>query len=118
MASWFGDEDAVHRREEDHRGRGPANYKRSDERILEDTCDRLTQDHGVDARNVQVTVQGGEVTLDGTVSDRGQKRRAEDVVHEISGVGHVQNNLRVQDNFRLGETGTSGNTDRTPGTLA
>lgn len=97
VASWFGDEDAARRREMDHRGNGPANYKRSDERILEDACDRLTEDYALDARNIQVTVAAGELTLDGTVDSRQAKRRAEDCVEQISGVGHVQNNLRVTD---------------------
>ncbi len=126
VASWFGDDDAARRRERDHRGRGPSSYTRSDDRILEDACDRLTEDWGVDARNVQVTVQGGELTLDGTVDDRQQKRRAEDCVHEISGVGHVQNNLRTTDNVRDNDDRTDRNrsdTDRTmsernTGTLA
>ncbi|MGX7951091.1 BON domain-containing protein [Tsuneonella sp. HG249] len=96
VASWFGDVDAARRREQDHRGKGPANYKRTDERVLEDVCDCLTEDRQIDARNIQVTVNEGEVTLDGTVTDRGAKRRAEDIVESISGVGHVQNNLRVQ----------------------
>ena len=100
VASWFGDEDAARRREMDHSGRGPANYTRSDERILEDACDHLTEDRAVDARNVEVTVKGGEITLDGTVPDRQQKRRAEDVVDRLSGVRHVQNNLRVQETSR------------------
>lgn len=97
IASWFGDEDAARRRRMDHRGSGPANYTRSDERILEDACDRLTDDWRLDARNIQVSVKGGEVTLDGTVDHRSAKRRAEDLVEDISGVGHVQNNLRVKD---------------------
>lgn len=96
IASWFGDEDAARRREMDHTGYGPANYTRSDERILEDVCDRITRDWAVDGRAVQVTVQGGEVTLDGTVPSRQQKRRAEDCADDVSGVSHVQNNLRVQ----------------------
>jgi osmotically-inducible protein OsmY len=96
IASWFGDEDAARRRKMDHRGNGPSGYTRSDERVLEDACDRLTEDWDLDARNIQVTVSGGEVTLDGTVDNRGAKRRAEDIVHDVSGVGHVQNNLRVQ----------------------
>jgi osmotically-inducible protein OsmY len=95
VASWFGDVDAARRREEDHRGKGPSNYKRTDERILEDVCDCLTEDRRVDARNIQVTIKDGEVTLDGTVDSREAKRRAEDIVDDISGVGHVQNNLRV-----------------------
>jgi osmotically-inducible protein OsmY len=36
------------------------------------------------------------VTLNGTVSSRGLKRRAEDLAEMASGVAHVQNNLRVQ----------------------
>lgn len=97
VASWFGDDDAARRREQDHRGRGPQDYTRSDERIREDANDRLTDDWRVDASSVTVTVQNAEVTLNGTVSSREAKRRAEDVVDSISGVKHVQNNLRVQD---------------------
>lgn len=112
IASWFGDEEAERRREMDHRGRGPSNYIRSDERILEDACDRLTEDRGVDARKMTVTVDKGEIALDGTVNTRWEKRRAEDCVHDISGVGHVQNNLRIE-KTEMRETG-----DATPGTLA
>ncbi|MET1754038.1 BON domain-containing protein [Novosphingobium sp. RD2P27] len=117
VASWFGDDDASRRREmdkremdtrEDHRGRGPANYTRSDERIFEDANDHLTHDWTVDASNITVTVRDGEVTLDGTVDSRQAKRRAEDCVDGLSGVKHVQNNLRVQDRsagaYRSGST--------------
>jgi len=104
VASWFGDEDAARRREQDHRGRGPGGYTRSDQRILEDVCDRLTEDRGVDASAISVTVDKGEVTLDGTVNDRLQKRRAEDCVEHVSGAKHVQNNLRVS----AGEADTTG----------
>ncbi|WP_347302465.1 BON domain-containing protein [Croceibacterium sp. TMG7-5b_MA50] len=97
VASWFGDRDAARRRDQDHRGSGPANYTRSDQRILEDVCDTITHDRMVDGRQIQVTVQDGEVTLDGTVTSRQQKRRAEDLTDDLSGVKHVQNNLRVKD---------------------
>lgn len=79
-----------------HRGRGPKGYKRSDERIHEDVCERLTEDPFIDASNIEVTVRDGEVTLDGTVSSRGLKRRAEDLAEMASGVANVQNNLRAQ----------------------
>ncbi len=95
VASWFGDEDAARRREQDHRGRGPAGYVRTDERIREDASERLTDDRTVDARKIEVKVSSGEITLDGTVPTRDQKRRAEDLVEDLSGVKHVQNNLRV-----------------------
>jgi osmotically-inducible protein OsmY len=102
VMSWFGDEDAARRRKQDYRGRGPQSYTRSDDRIREDVNDNLTDDWGVDAGNITVTVSNGEVTLDGTVSTRLQKRRAEDCAEEVSGVKHVQNNLRVQDSSSWG----------------
>jgi hypothetical protein len=95
VMSWFGDEEATRRREADHRGMGPSDYTRSDERIREDANDRLTDDPRVNARNISVSVESGEVTLSGTVSSREDKRRAEDCVDAISGVKHVQNNLRI-----------------------
>lgn len=95
VASWFGSEDAARRREADHRGRGPKDYVRSDDRIRDDVNDRLTDDWRVDASNITVTVDKGEVTLNGTVTARAGKRRAEDVTEDVSGVKHVQNNLRV-----------------------
>ncbi|NBJ09403.1 BON domain-containing protein [Microvirga sp. SYSU G3D207] len=79
-----------------HRGRGPKGYRRSDERIHEDVCERLTEDPFIDASDIEVAVKDGEVTLSGTVSSRGLKRRAEDLAELASGVAHVQNNLRVQ----------------------
>lgn len=97
VRSWFGDEDAERRRRMDeHRGRGPKGYTRSDDRIREDVCDRLSDDPRVDASNIEVTVSNGEVTLAGTVDARDVKRRAEDCAEDVSGVKNVQNNLRVQ----------------------
>src|SRR5690606_41957621 len=96
VSGWFGGDDDDRREERGYRGHGPSGYTRSDERIMEDACDALTQDWGVDARQISVTVSNGEVTLDGTVPSRQQKRRAEDCVDDLSGVTHVQNNLRVQ----------------------
>jgi osmotically-inducible protein OsmY len=97
VSSWFGDEDAERRRRQDHhRGRGPRNYTRSGDRIREDVSDRLTEDWRVDASDIEVTVSGTEVTLTGTVTSRDQRRRAEDIAESVSGVTHVQNNLRVK----------------------
>lgn len=83
-------------------GLGPRNYFRSDERIRDDVCHRLTQDPDVDASNVEVTVVGREVTLSGTVPTREQRRQAEDIAEQVGGVSHVQNNVRVsrQDDWR------------------
>ena len=76
-------------------GQGPKGYQRSDERILEDVCERLTQDGRIDARTIEVSVTHGEVTLRGTVGDRRAKRMAEDVAESVSGVRDVSNELRV-----------------------
>lgn len=99
--AWGGDDDARRRRELDeiqhNRGRGPRGYTRSDDRIREDVSDRLSDDWRVDASDIEVAVAAGEVTLTGTVNNREDKRRAEDIADDCSGVKHVQNNLRVQD---------------------
>lgn len=105
IAGWFGNDEDDSRRGrhqpeadrwgESHRGRGPGDYRRSDERIREDVNDRLTDDHRLDARRISVRVAEGEVTLDGSVPNRASKRRAEDLADAISGVKHVQNNLRI-----------------------
>lgn len=80
-----------------HHGRGPRDYRRSDDRIREDVNDRLTDHHHLDASNIEVEVKDGEVTLNGRVEQRGDKRRAEDCAEQVSGVRHVQNNLRVDE---------------------
>jgi osmotically-inducible protein OsmY len=80
----------------EHRGRGPKGYKRSDGRIEEDVNDRLTDDPYLDASDIEVSVKDGEVTLSGLVGRREDKRRAEDLAELVSGVGNVQNNLRVK----------------------
>jgi len=113
VARWFGDDDQYGRRES-YRGRGPANYTRTDERIREDASERLTDDWSVDARKIEVKVSQGEITLDGTVTSRDQKRRAEDLVEDLSGVKHVQNNLRVDE----GSTWDRNNSGTTTGSSA
>jgi osmotically-inducible protein OsmY len=124
VASWFGDEEADRRRRMDeqrqHRGRGPKGYRRSDERIKEDVNDRLSDDYYLDASDVEVSVQNTEVTLTGTVQNRNDKRRAEDLAESVSGVTNVENRLRVKqaDYGRYGRNETSSITDTsgTPGT--
>jgi hypothetical protein len=77
-------------------GRGPQGYRRSDERILEDVYEALTQDPDVDATMITAEVKNGEVTLKGTVPDRNAKRMAEEIAENCSGVKDVQNQLRVK----------------------
>jgi osmotically-inducible protein OsmY len=79
-----------------HSGKGPKGYKRNDERINEDVCEALTQHGQIDASNINVKVQGGEITLEGTVNSRQEKRMVEDVIENLSGVKDIHNQLRVQ----------------------
>ena len=79
---------------ESHRGRGPKGYTRSDERLRETICERLTDDPRIDAREIEVDVQQQKVTLRGTVNDRRTKYAVEELV-EASGATEIENQLRV-----------------------
>jgi osmotically-inducible protein OsmY len=81
-----------------HTGRGPRGYRRADERIHEDVCDRLTEAGDVDATDIEVKVLAGVVTLSGSVTSRNAKRHAEDLAEGVRGVIDVQNQLRIQPN--------------------
>jgi osmotically-inducible protein OsmY len=83
------------RHEGPHRGRGPRSYRRTPERILEDLCDRLTEDPFVDASEIEVQVNGTEVVLTGTVDDWTAQRQAQSIAQDVAGVTRVTNNLRV-----------------------
>lgn len=76
-------------------GKGPKNYSRSDERIAEDINERLYHDPDIDASEVDVQVQDGKVTLEGSVEQRSIKHRIEDLCEACSGVKDVDNRLRV-----------------------
>ena len=76
-----------------HTGKGP---RRSDARLQDEVCQRLTQHGQLDASHVDVTVTNGEVTLSGTVDSRQAKRTAEHVADAVPGVQDVHNNLTIQ----------------------
>jgi hypothetical protein len=80
-----------------HAGRGPKGYRRSDERIRETVNEVLARDPDLDATNIDVRVQEGEVTLEGTVPNRWSKRLAEDLVQDMPGVRELHNRLRVEE---------------------
>jgi hypothetical protein len=76
-------------------GNAPKGYKRSDDRIREDVCDRLSERWDVESQGIEVSVSNGEVTLSGSVPERAMKFRAENISDSISGVVEVHNQLRV-----------------------
>jgi len=73
------------------RRRGP-----SDRVLWAVIVERLEDERRLDLRDVEVIVENAEVTLNGSVRRKEDKRRIEDVA-DIEGVRHVQNNLRVRD---------------------
>ena len=81
-----------------HAGRGPRGYKRSDERILEDVCDRLTSHPSIDATDIDVKISDGDVTLSGWVESRAIKHLTEAMVETVAGVKEIHNHLRVAAN--------------------
>jgi osmotically-inducible protein OsmY len=91
-------------------GRGPKGYQRSDQRIQEEINDRLTDHPEIDAYEIEVKVNGGEVTLTGFVNERFAKRLAEDCVESVGGVKQVHNQIRVQQ-----ESGTGPQQRKTAG---
>lgn len=104
--SWGSQEQGQHTL---NRGKGPKGYTRSDERITEDINDKLSDDSYLDASEIEVKVKDGEVVLSGIIDTRANKRYAEDLVEEVSGVKNVENRLRLKDN---GEQNESSATDK------
>jgi len=76
-------------------GYGPKNYKRSDDRIYEEVCDKLMRHRGVDATHIGVKVSDGVVFLSGKVESRKMKRLAEEIVEILPGVQDVRNELSI-----------------------
>ena len=83
----------------DHRGRGPK-QARTDQRIYEEVCERLSEHDRIDASEIQVAVENGEVTLSGRLRSRNQKRLATDVADRVHGVRDVHNSIRLEDEQR------------------
>ena len=88
------------------RGMGPQSYKRPDERIRDDVYERLTDSHHIDARNIMVEVNQGNVTLNGTVGERRMRYMAEDLVEGVMGVVNINNQLKVQSESKPPSTDT------------
>lgn len=78
---------------ENHFGKGPKSWIKSDQRIKEEVNLALFVDHIVDASDIEVSVKDRVVTLKGTVLNRAMKRAAERSVERLAGVADVMNRL-------------------------
>lgn len=100
-----------------HAGKGPKGWRRSDERVREEVNEALARHPEIDASEIEVRVQNGEVTLTGSVTDRRAKRIAEDIAEGVFGASDVQNQLKVE-RSKGGDrevTGTAERESRTEG---
>jgi osmotically-inducible protein OsmY len=84
------------------RGRGPRPTENpqalghEDTRIWNEVSACLTDDWYVDGTEITLSVDNGEVTLDGVVENRAEKRLAEDCADSVPGVVDVHNRLRIR----------------------
>jgi hypothetical protein len=74
---------------------GPKGYRRPDDRIRDEVCESIARS-GIDARDVEVAVEAGEVTLSGTAGSREDKRALEDLADDVYGVEDVHNQIRLR----------------------
>lgn len=71
-------------------------YTRLDAQIREDICEFMAADPLLDAADVEVQVDGGEVTLTGVVADEPELHRAQDLAEQVHGVKNVRNGLTIR----------------------
>jgi hypothetical protein len=90
-ADWDYEHRRLRRDTRDSRRDGP-----SDRVLWAVIMERLDDERRLDLREVEVEVRDGEVTLNGTVRHKADKRRIEDIA-DIEGVRNVQNNLRTRE---------------------
>lgn len=74
----------------------PKNYNRSPERTVEEVCEVMTWSDRLDPSGIEISADEGEVTLEGTVGSRREKRLAESLAESVRGVRDVHNRLRIQ----------------------
>jgi osmotically-inducible protein OsmY len=76
-------------------GQGQQFNRRSDDKIHEEIWELLTNNADLDASEIELHVESGEVTLTGTVDSRDAKWLSEDLVNSVTGVREVNNRLKV-----------------------
>jgi hypothetical protein len=74
----------------------PKGYTRSDDRLKEVICEKLTDDPMIDASEINVEVTSQIVKLTGTVDDRSTKYDVEELIERCGGVKDIDNQLRVR----------------------
>ena len=81
---------------ENHAGKGPKGYMRSEQRIKEEASEILSHDYDLDASEIELEVKDRCLILRGEVHSRRDKRLAEYLVEDISGIEDVDNQLIIK----------------------
>ena len=76
-------------------GVGEKTHRRSDQTIHQGIRERLMHHAEADAGDIEVQVEGGEVTLHGTVENRDMRWLIEDLTGTVPGVSLVHNRIRI-----------------------
>jgi osmotically-inducible protein OsmY len=100
VISWFGNVDALRRRQRDaavgdHTGEGPKTNIDADARIVDQVSQHLTDDPTLNASKIEVLCRDGAVSLNGEVTTAADRLRAEHLAAAVSGVTEVRNELLV-----------------------
>jgi osmotically-inducible protein OsmY len=75
--------------------------KRPDQSILDDVNDILNRHHEIDASDIMVQVDHGEVIFTGTVPELRMKFLAQEVTEQVSGVRKIDNQLHKSESHEL-----------------
>jgi osmotically-inducible protein OsmY len=76
-----------------HAGKGPRGWTLSDSRLIEEVSDHLMEDRLLDASDIEVSADGGVITLAGQVPGASDVAHAEMLARRTAGVRDVLNNL-------------------------
>ena len=85
----------IHVQKESFKGRGPRNYRPSDDRIGERLCEVLTDHPDVDASDLTLEVECGIVKLHGSLRDVAMKDRVLAVIQDTHGVVGVVDHVQI-----------------------
>jgi osmotically-inducible protein OsmY len=97
--TWGKEQFTVERREDrgsPQSSRGQRARRRPDESLAREISEVLTNDPELDATEIEVQVEGGAVTLSGTVTSSDAKLLAEELAESFPGVREVHNRLTIE----------------------
>lgn len=81
---------------EDHRGHGPRDWRKSDDRLREEVCEALAADATLDARDLNVGADDTDIVLSGVAPCVEARARAEEIAARVVGVRAVHNFVGIK----------------------